>query len=67
MTSVAFQSLSAAVLQGAAPAEAAPVSGGPAWVVAANLVIWTGLFLYLLRIERRLGVDGRDARKEGTR
>ena len=28
--------------------------GGNGWVVAVNLVIWTGLFLYLLRIERRV-------------
>lgn len=24
------------------------------WVVAVNLVIWTGLFLYLLRLGKRL-------------
>jgi CcmD family protein len=24
------------------------------WVVAVNLVIWTGLFLYLLRLNRKL-------------
>jgi CcmD family protein len=28
--------------------------GGIGWVVAVNLVIWTGLFLYLLRIERQV-------------
>jgi CcmD family protein len=27
---------------------------GIVWVMAANLVVWTGLFLYLLRLERRL-------------
>jgi CcmD family protein len=27
---------------------------GILWVVAANLVVWTGLFLYLLRIDRRV-------------
>jgi CcmD family protein len=27
---------------------------GILWVAAANLVIWTGLFLYLMRLERRL-------------
>jgi CcmD family protein len=27
---------------------------GIGWVVAANLVVWTGLFLYLLRLDRRL-------------
>jgi CcmD family protein len=25
-----------------------------AWVAAVNLVIWTGLFLYLLRLGKRL-------------
>lgn len=30
------------------------VSGGDAWIVAVNLVIWTGLFVYLLRLDRRL-------------
>ena len=25
------------------------------WVVGVNLVIWTGLFLYLLRLGKRLG------------
>ena len=38
------------------------MSSGPGWVVAVNLVIWTGLFLYLLRLERRVG---RDAGKDG--
>jgi len=28
--------------------------GGMAWVTAVNLVIWTGLFLYLLRLARRV-------------
>jgi CcmD family protein len=28
--------------------------GGVLWVVAVNLIIWTGLFLYLLSIERKL-------------
>ena len=27
---------------------------GILWVAAANLVIWTGIFLYLMRLERRL-------------
>ena len=31
------------------------MGNGIFWVAAANLVIWTGLFLYLLRLERRLG------------
>jgi CcmD family protein len=30
------------------------VSGGIGWVVAVNLIIWTGLFLYLLRLDKRL-------------
>ena len=28
--------------------------GGVLWVAAVNLIIWTGLFLYLLRIERKI-------------
>ncbi|KAB2967504.1 MAG: CcmD family protein [Thermoanaerobaculia bacterium] len=28
--------------------------GGPIWVTAVNLVIWTGIFLYLLRLERKV-------------
>ena len=30
------------------------MSGGIGWVAAVNLVIWTGLFLYLLRVERQV-------------
>jgi CcmD family protein len=30
------------------------VNGGIGWVVAVNLIIWTGLFLYLLRLGKRL-------------
>lgn len=29
--------------------------GGPIWVTAVNLVIWTGIVLYLRRLERKLG------------
>ncbi len=29
-------------------------AGGIGWVMAANLVVWTGLFLYMLRLDRRL-------------
>lgn len=29
-------------------------TNGIVWVMAANLVVWTGLFLYLLRLDRRL-------------
>lgn len=36
------------------------MSDGLGWVLAANLVIWTGLFLYLLRLER--GLRARDDR-----
>jgi CcmD family protein len=30
------------------------VSGGLGWVVTVNLIIWTGLFLYLLRLGSRV-------------
>jgi len=30
------------------------VAGGIGWVLAVNLIIWTGLFLYLLRLGARL-------------
>lgn len=30
------------------------VSGGTGWVIAVNLVLWTGLFLYLLRLDRQV-------------
>jgi len=30
------------------------VTGEIGWVVAVNLIIWTGLFLYLLRLGSRL-------------
>lgn len=36
------------------------VEGGIGWVLAVNLIIWTGLFLYLLRVERQV----RDLEKE---
>jgi CcmD family protein len=28
--------------------------GGLGWIFAVNLIIWTGLFLFLLSIERRI-------------
>ena len=28
--------------------------GGNGWIVAVNLIIWTGLFLYLLRLGKRV-------------
>jgi CcmD family protein len=30
------------------------ISGSIGWVLAVNLVIWTGLFLYLLRLDAHL-------------
>jgi CcmD family protein len=30
------------------------VSGGILWVMAVNLIIWTGLFVYLWRLDRKL-------------
>ncbi|HEV8240018.1 MAG TPA: CcmD family protein [Thermoanaerobaculia bacterium] len=30
------------------------IEGGIGWVAAVNLVIWTGLFLYLLRLDARV-------------
>jgi CcmD family protein len=30
------------------------MDGGLGWVVAVNLVIWTGLFLYLLKLHRNV-------------
>ena len=30
------------------------ITGGIGWVVAVNLIIWTGLVLYLLRLDGRL-------------
>lgn len=29
--------------------------GGPVWVTAVNLVIWTGIVLYLVRLDRKVG------------
>ena len=31
------------------------MTGGLGWVFATNLVVWTGLFLYLLFLHRKLG------------
>lgn len=28
--------------------------GGPVWITAVNLVIWTGLVVWLLRLDRRI-------------
>lgn len=30
------------------------MDGGMGWVLAVNLVVWTGLFLYLLRLHRQV-------------
>ncbi len=39
------------------------VSGGIQWVLAVNLIIWTGLFIYLRRLDRQLRAL---EEKEGT-
>ena len=40
-------------------------TGGIGMVVAVNLVIWTGLFLYLLRLESHVrGLEAQDLEKE---
>jgi CcmD family protein len=31
-----------------------PVTGGIEWVLVVNLIIWSGLFLYLRRLGRQL-------------
>jgi len=28
--------------------------GGPAWVTAVNLVIWTGIVLWIFRLDRKV-------------
>lgn len=40
------------------------VSGNIDWVLAVNIVIWTGLFLYLLRLERQVRSKAADRRPE---
>jgi CcmD family protein len=35
--------------------------GGLGWILIVNLVIWTGLFLYLLRLGKRLRALEREA------
>lgn len=37
------------------------MDGGLGWVLAVNLVVWTGLFLYLLRLHRQLRALERSA------
>jgi CcmD family protein len=34
--------------------QASQVSGSIHWVMVVNLVIWTGIFLYLRRLDRKL-------------
>jgi CcmD family protein len=41
----------------------ADIGGGIGWVVVVNLVIWTGLFLYVLRLHRRVRAAERAARQ----
>jgi len=38
--------------------------GDNTWVLAVNLVIWTGLFLYLLRLGRQIRQLERDERTD---
>lgn len=41
---------------------------GMGWVLAVNLVVWTGLFLYLLRLHRQLrALEHRGAGEERER
>jgi CcmD family protein len=35
-----------------------PVSGGIEWVLVVNLIIWTGIFLYLRRLDRQVRALG---------
>ena len=48
------------------------MDGGLGWVLAVNLVVWSGLFLYLLRLHRQVrGLErragGRRGGEEGSR
>ena len=40
------------------------IEGGIGWVAAVNVIIWTGLFLYLLRLRARVKAleNGEDKR-----
>jgi CcmD family protein len=42
------------------------VSGGIHWVMAVNLVIWTGLFLYLRRLDRKVRQLENNAAAQGA-
>ena len=39
------------------------VSGSNVWIVAVNLVIWTGIFIYLMRLNRKLREMEKDHEK----
>jgi CcmD family protein len=54
-TAGAVGAMSAAGAAGAAGAGAMGTPGGIAWVAVTNVLIWTGLFLYLLRLHRKVG------------
>lgn len=41
--------------------ESAWASGSDLWVVGVNLVIWTGIFLYLLRLDLKLRDKEKDS------
>lgn len=41
-----------------------PVQGGILWVAAVSLIIWTGLFLYMWRLDRKVSAL---EEKEGER
>ncbi len=41
--------------------------GGVTWVAAVNLIIWTGLFLYLLGLERKVRRSELDGTSEKDR
>ncbi|MEM6793381.1 MAG: CcmD family protein [Acidobacteriota bacterium] len=37
---------------------------GTLWLAAVNLIIWSGLFLYLLRLEKKLDRREEEMRKD---
>lgn len=36
------------------------IDGGIGWIAIVNVMIWTGLFFYLLRLDRRLSEREKD-------
>jgi|HubBroStandDraft_3_1064219.scaffolds.fasta_scaffold09263_4 CcmD family protein len=55
ITAAAVGAMAAAGAAGAAGAPGAlGPSGGIGWVAVTNVLIWTGLFLYLLRLHRKV-------------